>query len=322
MAEVSEQVTIVIVNWNSGDYLERCLDSVNKMSLLPRDVIIYDNNSSDGSEDLKSVFEYLNITIVKGEHNIGFAAANNYMIRDLIETEYVVTLNADAFPDTEWLRNLVDFANSHRKYASLSSVQVAYDNEILLDGVGDKYHFTGMVGRKGYRKKFKPIKGNSDVFSACAGAALYRRKIFLEVGGFDEDFFCFIEDVDLGFRLVLAGYDCCCVCDAVVLHVGGASSGGHHSDTSLYYGHRNIEWAYIKNMPPLLLILSLPFHFILIILEFAVFFRIKKANVIIKSKVDAIRQLKKVFIKRREIQRKRRISYLKLVRKLSFFSIH
>jgi GT2 family glycosyltransferase len=111
----------------------------------------------------------------------------------------------------------------------------------VLDGVGDAYHISGLVWRMGHGE---PVASFSEqvreVFSPCAAAALYRRSVLLEVGGFDEDFFCYVEDVDLGFRLRLAGHKALSVPDAVVYHVGSATTGGQHSDFAVYHGHRNL----------------------------------------------------------------------------------
>ena len=101
------------------------------------------------------------------------------------------------------------------------------------------------------------------VFSACAGAALYRTSLFNRLGGFDETYFMYIEDIDLGFRLQLAGYPSLFVRDAIVRHVGSAIT-GEGSDFSVYFGHRNLVYCYFKNMPFLLLMATLPFHLSLI----------------------------------------------------------
>jgi GT2 family glycosyltransferase len=97
------------------------------------------------------------------------------------------------------------------------------------------------------------LKGSEcEIFSPCAAAALYRRSALLEVGGFDEDFFCYVEDVDLGFRLRLAGYRCLYVPLSVAHHIGSGTTGGKNSDFSVYHGHRNLVWAFVKNMPGVL----------------------------------------------------------------------
>jgi GT2 family glycosyltransferase len=126
-----------------------------------------------------------------------------------------------------------------------------------LDGAGDEYHVSGLAWRRFYNHLangygLKP----EEVFGACAAAAMYRREDFLKIGGFDEDYFSYFEDVDLSFRLRLAGGRCLYVPDAIVHHVGSAST-GKLSDFVVYYGHRNLVWTFFKDMPGTL-VLGLP----------------------------------------------------------------
>jgi GT2 family glycosyltransferase len=149
------------------------------------------------------------------------------------------------------------------------------------------------------------------VFSACAAAALYRRDAFEAVGGFDEDFFCYLEDVDLGFRLRLAGHRCTYVPDAVVHHVGSATT-VKDSDFAVYHGHRNLVWAYVKNMPGRLFWLFLPQHIaanLYIVVRYAIEGRWR---VVMKAKWDAIQGIPRMWKKRRAIQAQRIASIAKI----------
>jgi GT2 family glycosyltransferase len=128
----------------------------------------------------------------------------------------------------------------------------------------------------------------------------------MEVGGFDEDFFCYAEDVDLGFRLRLAGHRCLLVPDAVVRHVGSATTGGQKSDFAVYHGHRNLVWTYMKNMPGALFWLFLPLHILLNLVTVLWFSLRGQGRVIMRAKRDALCDLPRMWRKRREIQRARR----------------
>jgi GT2 family glycosyltransferase len=325
MDELSDKVSVVIVNWNSGLLLSKCLKCLDKQTVKPKEIVIFDNNSTDSSILECSPDKTSNVRIVKNDKNIGFAAANNKVIREIVCTDYVALLNADAFPEPTWLEALVKHALANPNCASLSSVQLSFENKDVIDGIGDIYHFTGMVGRRGYHSSidfYDKYMKNNNIFSACAGAALYSRDAFLKAGCFDEDFFCFVEDVDLGFRLQLHGYDCAVVSEAIVYHVGGASSGGHHSDISLYYGHRNIEWAFFKNMPLFLLLIFFPAHVALIFFECIYFLNKGKINTILKSKLDAFKGLSRVLKKRRQVHHNRNISIFSLLKKMNYFSLH
>jgi GT2 family glycosyltransferase len=143
------------------------------------------------------------------------------------------------------------------------------------------------------------------VFSVCAAAALYRRDAFVDAGGFDASYFCYAEDVDLGFRLRLAGHQSLYVPDAVVLHVGSATS-GPRSDFALYHGHRNLVWTYVKNMPPSLFWLYLPQHIALNVVSLAWFTVRGRSRAIWRAKWDTLKGLPRVWRERRRIQSSRR----------------
>ena len=146
-----------------------------------------------------------------------------------------------------------------------------------------------------------------EIFSPCAAAALYRRNALVAVGAFDEDHFCYLEDVDLGFRLRLAGFRAIYVPGAVVHHVGSATSGGQHSDFALYHGHRNLVWTYVKNMPGALFWMCLPLHLFLNLVAVLVFAIRGRGKVLLRAKRDAIKGVPKMWAKRRAVQRSRRV---------------
>lgn len=143
---------------------------------------------------------------------------------------------------------------------------------------------------------------NCEIFSPCAAAALYRRQALVEVGGFDDDFFCYVEDVDLGFRLRLMRHRAMYVRDAVVHHVGSATTGGQHSDFAVYHGHRNLVWTFVKNMPGKVFWPLLPLHLAMNLVALAVFPLRGQGRVIVRAKWDAIRGLPKMWRKRKVIQ--------------------
>ena len=143
-----------------------------------------------------------------------------------------------------------------------------------------------------------------EVFSPCAAAALYRADQLRQIGGFDERYFCYSEDVDLGFRLRLMGARCLYVADARVHHVGSAST-GVGSDFSVYYGHRNLVWTFFKNMPGILLLLYLLPHLLLNLGTIARFALAGRARVILRAKRDAVLGLPAILKTRRTLQASR-----------------
>jgi len=179
----------------------------------------------------------------------------------------------------------------------------------IVDGLGDVYHFSGACWRKHHGRKLRSsdlVEG--EIFSPCAAAALYRRSAFLEVGGFDEDFFCYMEDVDLGFRLRVRGYAAVFVPNAVVEH----PSKNRKSDFSVYYGHRNLVWCFVKNMPvPLLLLLALP-HLGQTLYAFFVCALRGQSGVFIKSKIFAWIGIPKILRKRSSLTAGTRVSTMEI----------
>jgi GT2 family glycosyltransferase len=297
-------VTVVIVNWNSGELLSICLNKLQQQTIKPR-IIVLDNASSDNS--IACVASYPDITLLPMNTNTGFAAGNNYALNHC-HTEFVALLNPDAFPEPDWLECLLTAAKENPDVAAFGSRQLRLNASDVLDGIGDSYYLSGMVLRKRYGVKQQPDDLVSrEIFSPCAAAALYRRQALTNVGGFDDDYFCYVEDVDLGFRLRLQGYRAMYVADAIVHHVGSATTGGKHSDFSVYYGHRNLLWTFVKNMPGYLFYLLLPLHLLINLAAIVYFILRGQGLIILRSKLDAIKGLPKMWKKRQEIQKNRLI---------------
>ena len=299
-------VTVIIVNWNSGRLLGKCLGCLSRQILQPQKVFVIDNGSHDVSAEC--IERNSNVFLRKLDNNLGFAAANNLALAES-DTEYVALLNPDAFPDPDWLKRLVETADSKPDAVAFGSRQMIHGSLDLLDGVGDAYHISGLVWRErhGAQQQLVDLE-QREIFSPCAAAALYRREAIMDVDGFDEDYFCYVEDVDLGFRLRLAGYKAMYVPDAVVHHIGSATTGGQQSDFSVYHGHRNLVWTYIKNMPEVLFWLLLPLHILQNIYIIGRFVLRGQGNVILKAKWDALKGIPKMWRKRKVIQLNRTAS--------------
>ncbi len=311
--------SIIIVTWNSALHLSRCLDSLQQQSYKEFEVIIVDNGSSDsGVVDIKEKYADLNIRVRQLNENTGFAVANN-IGACMARGKWLVLLNADAFPKPDWLENLYTAVKQYPN-GFFASQQIQANIPNVLDGEGDVYHVSGLAWRRNYGNLVQKRYEVEEIFSPCAAAALYPRQAFLDVGGFDEDYFAYHEDVDLSFRLRLYGLSAYYVPQAVVHHVGSAST-GKLSDFSVYYGHRNLLWTYFKNMPSLLFWLYLPLH-LLINLYFLLSFSVKgRGKVIFQAKFDAIKGISKMLRKRKHIQDNRvaSVKEIYLVLERNFF---
>ena len=296
-------ISILIVSYNSGTTLPRCLASLSRQTFKDFEIILVDNGSADGSmEGLAASWVQLNLHIEQLPANHGFAVANN-LGAHLARGKWLALLNGDAFPEPDWLEQLVRAAHENPEFTFFASRQIQATAPELLDGTGDAYHVSGLAWRQNYNQPAGTYGLQSgEVFSACAAAGFYSRDDFIKAGGFDEDYFSYFEDVDLGFRLRLSGKKCLYVPEAIVHHVGSAST-EKKSDFSVYYGYRNLIWTFIKNMPAPLFWLFLPLH-IGTLFFFVIYLTIRgQGQVIIKAIFDAMRGLPIALRKRKIIQK-------------------
>ncbi len=281
------------------------------------EVLLIDNGSTDPlPEKIATAFSLPNVRFHRLDHNIGFAAGNNYAAA-LANGEYLALLNADAYPQANWLECL---NRATQKYPGcfFSSKLIMADQPDRMDGMGDVFHASGLVWRKAYAAQVSRVKDEEvEVFSACGAAAVYPAQAFRQVGGFDEDYFSYSEDVDLGFRLRLLGYRCIYIPAAVVQHVGSAST-SRRSDLAVYYGHRNLVWTFFKDIPGVWVWLLAPLHLVTNLLMIALGISRKQGRVMLKAKMDAARGLPAIWEKRREVQRRRTVSIPKLLGKMDW----
>lgn len=303
----STKTLVVIVNFNGKEFLGRCLESLQCQIFQNFKTVVVDNFSCDGSvEGIEERFS--GVEIIRLEKNAGFAAANNYAIKRAEGFQWVALLNPDAIAEPDWLSNLHMAAEKNSQYNFFGSHLKKQGSKDQLDGTGDVYHLCGLAWRRDHGA---PEKQTSrlveEIFSPCAAAAMYRRDIVLDVDGFDERFFCYFEDIDLSFRLRLLGHRCLYVPNAKVEHFGSAIA-GRRSDFAVYHGHRNMVWAYVKNMPSRLFWRGLPQHILANLAALIWFSLTGQAGTIFKAKRDALLGLRKAIEQRKSIQKKIKVS--------------
>jgi GT2 family glycosyltransferase len=305
----SNQISVIIVNWNGEQFLERCLTALMNQTVQPHEIILVDNASSDSS--LEIVRRFPSIMMMALDQNTGFARGNNLAIHAASsKSEWIALLNPDAFAEPDWLEQLLESVKRNPSFDVFGSKLLSAANSSVLDGAGDVYHISGLAWRSAHGAFVSAAtEFEREIFSPCAAAAMYRKQAILELNCFDEDFFCYMEDVDLGFRLRLAGYRCLYVPQSVVHHVGSGTSGGQDSDFAMYHGHRNLVWVYVKDMPGLLFWIFLPLHLLLNLVSLTwLAFRLKKYSVMYRAKYDALLGLPKMLRKRWQTQRTRVVS--------------
>jgi len=293
-------ISIIVVNYNGKKFLSGCLNSIFLQTYLPFEVIMVDNASTDDSLEYVQK-NFPDVKIVAQSTNLGFAGGTNAGIR-MAKGEFIFTLNNDTITDSHLLEEIVQPMQQD------SHVGVCGSKMILPNG---RINSTAIcISRSGAawdRGMDEPDLGQYDtpeeVFGACAGAALYRRSMLEEIGLFDEDFFLFMEDVDLAFRAQLSGWKCMYVPSARVVHFHGGTS-GTGSELAVYYGNRNLIWYIIKNFPPRVLFLSMPWIFARNCCDIPYYLLRQRGKAIVRSKIDAIRGLRAILLKRAGIEKK------------------
>jgi GT2 family glycosyltransferase len=288
-------VSVIIVNFNGKRFLQDCLSSILDQAYSPFEVILVDNASQDGSvEFIRENFPSVNVFIQK--ENLGFAGGSNAGIREA-RGEFILTLNNDTIVHPDFIGEIVKPMMQDPSVGMCASKMVFPDGRINSTAI--------CISRSGAawdRGGGEPDHGQYDVaeeiFGPCAGAALYRRSMLDEIGLFDEDFFLFMEDVDLAFRARLSGWKCWYVPTARVVHFHGGTA-GIRSDISVYYGNRNLGWYVVKNYPARTLILSSPWIISRNCADIPYYFIMRKSHAIIRAKIDMIKGFPLMIRKRR-----------------------
>ncbi|MBI4773319.1 MAG: glycosyltransferase family 2 protein [Deltaproteobacteria bacterium] len=296
------EVSIVVPNFNGRTVLPHCLDSLEKQTCRSFETIVVDNGSWDGSVPYLQNRPGLRLLALPS--NRGFAGGCNAGIRES-RGRFIALLNNDAEAAPDWLEKLLDAAGDHPGADSFASMILRRNEGDTIDSAGDVYTIAGSAKKRGERQPRSSIFSRRRVvFGASACAGFYRRRYFDVAGCFDEDFFCYFEDVDLCFRAVLYGLTCLFVPDAVVYHRVSATK-GEKSPFVTYHNSRNLEWVYLKNMPGRLMLKYLLPTVTLRLMAWAYWQKRRQGRTFLKAKWDAYRALGSVWIKRKQIQSKR-----------------
>ena len=242
----SADVTIVIPNWNGSKWLPGCFAALAEQTVEPAEIVVVDNASEDDSVTwLRG--HAPKATVIEQDRNYGFAQAVNAGIA-ACSTELVVLLNNDTVAAPTWLEALVvGLTGAPENVACLSSKMVRMSDPSRIDDAGDELSWQGGAYKRGHGQPATEYGDVVDVFSVCAGAAIYRTKALREIGGFDARFFAYLEDVDVGFRLRLRGYRCLFEPRAEIQHFGHGS--GTPQPRYVRWMTRNRLLLFGKNMP-------------------------------------------------------------------------
>jgi N-acetylglucosaminyl-diphospho-decaprenol L-rhamnosyltransferase len=316
---VTTAISVLIVNYNAGRHLGKTLQSLAAQTFGDFEVLVLDNASTDNSAtsaqavvafDSRFTFRFL------GE-NVGFAAGNNLLSATARGT-WLALLNPDAVPVPGWLERLVEATRRHPAAVMFGSTQVDAADPQRLDGAGDQYLAIGLPWRGGFGWPLAALPPEGEVFSPCAAACLIRADAFREAGGFDERFFCYVEDVDLAFRLRLLGHNCIQIPAAVVSHVGGASSGAEGSRFARRHGIRNLMWCFVKCMPAALFWPLLPLHGLALAFLMVRAIATGMAYPVGAGIMEGFAGMPSMWFSRRALQRGRRVSWRRIAAALTW----
>lgn len=248
------KVTIVIPNYNGKHFMEPCLSSLSEQTYKDFHILVVDNASSDGSIEYMEE-NYPDIELIKLQKNYGFSKAVNIGIQHS-RTPYVILLNNDTTVDTRYVEEMVKAIEKSPKIFSVSSKMIQMYHPELIDSAGDLYTLLGWGVCRGCGRPVSNYTKYDEIFTACAGAAIYRRSVFDEIGYFDENHFAYLEDIDIGYRARIYGYYNMYCPTALVYHVGSGTSGSKYNSFKVKLAARNNLYLNYKNMPALQLVLN------------------------------------------------------------------
>lgn len=282
------KITVIIPNYKGKDYIRPCLDSLREQQTTPSlfKTLVVDNGSTDGVPEIVRR-EYPEVNILELSENTGFCHAVNVGIR-AADTPYVLLLNNDTIVKPGFVAALLERIESDSRIFSVSPMMLNMRDESRIDDAGDRYNALGWAFARGKgqpaRRYQKPVR----IFAACGGASLYRREAVLALGGFDENHFAYLEDIDIGYRARIHGWHNVYEPRAMVLHAGSAASGSRYNAFKVKLSSANNAYMIGKNMPLFQLFLNFPLLFIGFCTKTAFFAKKKMGMLYVKGYAEGI----------------------------------
>ncbi|MCI8269531.1 MAG: glycosyltransferase family 2 protein [Lachnospiraceae bacterium] len=250
-----KKITVIIPNYNGLKFLPTCLEALSCQTYRDFDILVVDNGSEDGSGGWLKEQE---IPVLLLPENTGFSGAVNAGLR-AVHTPYVILLNNDTRAEPDYVKELLNAIEQSPRIFSVSPKMIQMYHPDRMDDAGDMYSIMGWAYQRGVGQEVERYNRPCHIFSACGGAAIYRREVFEDIGYFDELHFAYLEDIDVGYRAKIAGYYNRYCPEAVVYHVGSGTSGSKYNPFKVRLAARNNVYLNYKNMPlPQLIINSVP----------------------------------------------------------------
>lgn len=300
------KVSIIILNYNGIDHLGVCLRSLSKQTFSNSEIVLVDNGSTDGSIEFVRR-EFPEVKLILLHTNTGFAVALNKGITET-SSPYIALLNNDTEVEPRWLELLVEGLKTYPDVGATACKMLNFYSRDVIDAAGDILTRSGTAEPRGYGEKDSgQYNIRQFVFGPCAGAALYRREVFDQVGLFDESFFMYYEDVDLDFRIQRQGWQVLYVPSSVCYHKRGATSRTMHRLTVKLHVRNNIFYL-LKNIPAKVFMKRLPSIVGSVLRNWYRYSRDGYLLEVLKGIGESVPKMPEMFSKRKVIQEKSRVS--------------
>ncbi|WP_407415564.1 glycosyltransferase family 2 protein [Methanobrevibacter sp.] len=314
------KVSVITPNYNGVKFLENYFKSLNNDSEYIGEVIIIDNGSTDSSIDyIQSNSFNFPVILIKNDENLGFAPAVNQGISNA-KYDYIFSLNNDTEIKKGSIKAMLDLIKENNVF-SVQAKMLQSDNRQLIDDAGDEYNLLGWTKKIGENQDSDNYSEVFEIFSSCAGAALYKKEILDKIGLFDDNFFAYMEDVDLAIRSQINGYKNLLCPDAIVYHIGSATSGSRYNDFKVRIAARNNVWTVYKNLPIPLKILNIIFLFLGFLIKYIFFVKKGFGSLYlegIKEGLSTRSGLEKVNFKKDNLKNYFKLEYKLIINTLKF----
>ena len=307
-------VTFIVVNWNGEAYIEECLQSLRSQDYGEYEIFVVDNGSTDNSINILEHFS--EVKVIRNRNNRGFGPANNQALQEA-QGDLVAFVNNDTVLDSRWLSRIVPAFEDSRTGMCAGKTLSYYERD-RIDNTGHLLYWDGLNRGRG---RMQRDEGQFDSLcealfpSGCA--CVFRSTMLQQIGLFDEDFFLYGDDTELGLRARLAGWECSFVPSAVAYHRYSAST-DPYDPLKFYFVERNRFWVALKYFPAELIALNPIFSIARWMLHAIAMFsgsgvtgefaRRRSASALFKlwwnAQVAAWRSAPRVWRKRRELSKK------------------
>ena len=314
------KVSVITPNYNGVKFLKNYFKSLDDDSEYIGEVIIIDNGSDDSSIDYiqNNSFNFP-VILIKNDENRGFAPAVNQGIIKA-KHDYIFSLNNDTEIKKGSIKAMLDLIQDENVF-SVQAKMLQSSNKKLIDDAGDEYNLLGWSKKIGENQSCDNYSQVLEIFSSCAGAALYKKDILNEIGLFDDNFFAYMEDVDLAIRSQINGYKNLLCPDAIVYHIGSATSGSRYNEFKVKIAARNNVWTVYKNLPIPLKIINFIFLFLGFTIKYVFFVKKGFGSFYlegIKEGLSTRSKLEKVNFKKDNLKNYFKLEYKLIVNTLKF----